>query len=261
MAENIMGIFESHAHYDDEAFNEDRRELLKELPEKGIEYVVNVGASMESTKSSIALAGEYDYIYAAVGVHPNETAPLTEEFIQYMKYAALHNKKVVAVGEIGLDYYWNEPEADIQKKWFVRQLDLALEVDKPVIIHSREAAKDTADILLGNEYKALRGVIHCYSYSPEMAKQYLAAGYYLGVGGVVTYKNAKKLVETVQLAPLSRLLLETDSPYLTPVPNRGRRNSSLNLPYVVEKIAQLKNVSREEVAAVTNENARRLFGI
>ena len=245
-----MGIFESHAHYDDEAFNEDRRELLKELPEKGIEYVVNVGASMESTKSSIALAGEYDYIYAAVGVHPNETAPLTEEFIQYMKDAALHNKKVVAVGEIGLDYYWNEPEADIQKKWFVRQLDLALEVDKPVIIHSREAAKDTADILLGNEYKALRGVIHCYSYSPEMAKQYLDAGYYLGVGGVVTYKNAKKLVETVQLAPLSRLLLETDSPYLTPVPNRGRRNSSLNLPYVVEKII-----------AVTNENARRLFGI
>ena len=165
------------------------------------------------------------------------------------------------MGEIGLDYYWNEPEADIQKKWFVRQLDLALEVDKPVIIHSREAAKDTADILLGNEYKALRGVIHCYSYSPEMAKQYLDAGYYLGVGGVVTYKNAKKLVETVQLAPLSRLLLETDSPYLTPVPNRGRRNSSLNLPYVVEKIAQLKNVSGEEVIAVTNENARRLFGI
>lgn len=256
-----MGIFESHAHYDDEAFNEDRRELLKELPEKGIEYVVNVGASMESTKSSIALADEYDYIYAAVGVHPNETAPLTEEFIQYMKDAALHNKKVVAVGEIGLDYYWNEPEADIQKKWFVRQLDLALEVDKPVIIHSREAAKDTADILFSDQYRGLRGVIHCYSYSPEMAEQYLDAGYYLGVGGVVTYKNAKKLVETVQLAPLSRLLLETDSPYLTPVPNRGRRNSSLNLPYVVEKIAQLKNVSGEEVIAVTNENARRLFGI
>lgn len=256
-----MGIFESHAHYDDEAFNEDRRELLKELPEKGIEYVVNVGASMESTKSSIALADEYDYIYAAVGVHPNETAPLTEEFIQYMKDAALHNKKVVAVGEIGLDYYWNEPEADIQKKWFVRQLDLALEVNKPVIIHSREAAKDTADILFSDQYRGLRGVIHCYSYSPEMAEQYLDAGYYLGVGGVVTYKNAKKLVETVQLAPLSRLLLETDSPYLTPVPNRGRRNSSLNLPYVVEKIAQLKNVSGEEVIAVTNENARRLFGI
>lgn len=256
-----MGIFESHAHYDDEAFNEDRRELLKELPEKGIEYVVNVGASMESTKSSIALADEYDYIYAAVGVHPNETAPLTEEFIQYMRDAALHNKKVVAVGEIGLDYYWNEPEADIQKKWFVRQLDLALEVDKPVIIHSREAAKDTADILFSDQYRGLRGVIHCYSYSPEMAEQYLDAGYYLGVGGVVTYKNAKKLVETVQLAPLSRLLLETDSPYLTPVPNRGRRNSSLNLPYVVEKIAQLKNVSGEEIIAVTNENARRLFGI
>ena len=256
-----MGIFESHAHYDDEAFNEDRRELLKKLPESGIEYVINVGASMESTKSSVALAGEYDYIYAAVGVHPNETAPLTEEFIQYMKSEAMNNKKVVAVGEIGLDYHWNEPDADIQKKWFVRQLELALEVDKPVIIHSRDAAKDTADILLGGDYKALRGVIHCYSYSPEMAKLYLDAGYYLGVGGVVTYKNAKKLVETVQQAPLSRILLETDSPYLTPAPNRGQCNSSLNLPYVVEKIAELKNVSADEVIAVTNENARKLFGI
>ena len=256
-----MGIFESHAHYDDEAFNEDRRELLKKLPESGIEYVVNVGASMDSTRSSIALAAEYDYIYAAVGVHPNETAPLTEEFIQYMKSEALNNKKVVAVGEIGLDYHWNESDADIQKKWFVRQLELALEVDKPVIIHSREAAKDTADILLSDGYKALKGVIHCYSYSPEMAKRYLDAGYYLGVGGVVTYKNAKKLVETVQQTPLSRILLETDSPYLTPVPNRGQRNSSLNLSYVVEKIAELKNVSEDEVIAVTNENARKLFGI
>ena len=258
---SIMGIFESHAHYDDEAFNEDRRELLKELPENGIEYVVNVGASMETTRSSIALAKQYDYIYAAVGVHPSETAPLDEGFIQYMKDEALHNKKVVAVGEIGLDYYWDEPAVDIQKKWFIRQLDLALEVDKPVIIHSREAAKDTADILLSDQYKPLRGVIHCYSYSPEMAKQYLDAGYYLGVGGVVTYKNAKKLVDTVSMMPLERILLETDSPYLTPVPNRGKRNSSLNLPYVVEKIAQLKNVGADEVIAVTNENARKLFQI
>ena len=230
-----MGIFESHAHYDDEAFNDDRRELLKKLPESGIEYVINVGASMESTRSSVALASEYDYIYAAVGVHPSETAPLNEEFIQYMKDEALHNMKVVAVGEIGLDYYWNEPDTEIQKKWFIRQLELALDVDKPIIIHSREAAKDTADILLSDDY--------------------------LGVGGVVTYKNARKLVDTVSMMPLSRILLETDSPYLTPVPNRGQRNSSLNLPYVVDKIAELKNVSAREVTDITNENARRLFGI
>ena len=255
------GIFESHAHYDDEAFNEDRRELLKKLPESGIEYVINVAASMEGTKSSIALAAEYDYIYASVGVHPNETAPLDEAFMEYMRQEALHNKKVVAVGEIGLDYYWNEPAADIQRKWFIRQLELALEVKKPVIIHSREAARDTADILLSDEYRELGGVIHCYSYSPEMAERYLDAGYYLGVGGVVTYKNARKLVDTVRLMPLSRLLLETDSPYLTPVPNRGKRNSSLNLPYVIDRIAELKGVSAEEVIAVTNENARRLFSI
>ena len=254
-----MGIFESHAHYDDEAFNDDRGELLNKLPQNGIDYVVNVGASMETTKSSIALAAQYDYIYAAVGVHPSETAPLNEEFIQYMKDEALHNKKVVAVGEIGLDYYWDEPDADIQKKWFVRQLDLALEVDKPVIIHSREAAKDTADILLSEKYKPLRGVIHCYSYSPEMAKQYLDAGYYLGVGGVVTYKNAKKLVDTVSMMPLERILLETDSPYLTPVPNRGKRNYSGNLPYVVEKLAEIKGVSKEEIIRETAKNAREMY--
>ena len=254
-----MGIFESHAHYDDEAFDGDREALLAALPENGIEYVINVGASMESVKESIRLAAEYDFIYAAAGVHPNETAPMNEEFLEYMKQQLLADSKVVAVGEIGLDYYWDEPERDVQRKWFLRQLELALETGKPVIIHSREAAKDTADILLSQEYARLRGVIHCYSYSPEMAERYLAAGYYLGVGGVVTYKNAKKLVETVEAAPLSRILLETDSPYLAPVPNRGKRNSSLNLKYVAEKIAQIKGVTQEEVIRVTNENAKALF--
>lgn len=256
-----MGIFESHAHYDDEAFNEDRRELLKKLPECGIENVINVGASMESTRSSIALANEYDYIYAAVGVHPNETVELDEEFIDYMRQQALNNSKVLAIGEIGLDYYWNEPEPEIQKKWFLRQLDLALETKKPVIIHSREAAKDTADILLSDSYKDVRGVIHCYSYSLELAKSFLSRGFYLGVGGVVTYKNARKLVDTVVMAPVDRILIETDSPYLTPVPNRGRRNSSLNLPYVVEKIAELKGMTEDAVIQITNKNARELFDL
>lgn len=256
-----MGIFESHAHYDDEAFEEDREEILKKLPESGIEYVVNVGASCASTKACIVLAEKYDYIYAAVGVHPNETAELDEEFIAYMKTQAMTNSKVAAIGEIGLDYYWNEPDSAVQQKWFTRQLDLAMEVDKPVIIHSREAAKDTADILLSDSYKDIRGVIHCYSYSPEMAKSYLDRGFYLGVGGVVTYKNAKKLVETVEMMPLSQLLIETDSPYLSPVPNRGKRNSSLNLPYIVDKIAQLKGVTPQQVIDATCENARRLFKI
>lgn len=256
-----IGIFESHAHYDDEAFDEDREELLGSFKKNGIDYVVNVGASMASTRNSLELAEKYDFVYAAVGVHPSETEPLNEAFIEYMGEQAVNNKKVVAIGEIGLDYHWDEPASEIQKKWFIRQLDLACEVDKPVIIHSRDACKDTNDILFSNEYKKLRGVIHCYSYSPEIAMEYLDRGFYLGVGGVVTYKNAKKLVDTIEMMPLERILLETDSPYLTPVPNRGQRNDSLNLRYVVEKIASIKNVSEKEVIKVTNENAKKLFGI
>ena len=253
-------IFDSHAHYDDEAFDKDRDCLLSTLEEQGVGCIVNVGASFQGAKDSVELSMRYPHVYAAVGVHPDHVGELDEVKMQHLREMCTM-EKTVAVGEIGLDYYWDEPDADIQKKWFIRQLNLALEVDKPIIIHSREAAKDTADILLSDEYKELRGVIHCYSYSPEMAKQYFDAGYYLGVGGVVTYKNAKKLVDTVSMMPLERILLETDSPYLTPVPNRGKRNSSLNLPYVVEKIAQLKNVSEDEVIAVTNENARKLFQI
>lgn len=256
-----MGIFESHAHYDDEAFNEDREALLASFKENGIDYVVDVGASMASADAIVDMTAKYDFIYGALGVHPTETEGLNEEFIQYIKEQTIKNKKIVAIGEIGLDYYWNEPEPEWQKRWFIRQLDLAKELNKPVIIHSREAAKDTEDIMLSSEYKTLQGVIHCFSYSPEMAKKYVDNGFYIGVGGVVTYKNAKKLVETVEQLDLSRILLETDSPYLTPVPHRGERNSSLNLKYVVEKIAALKGVSEEEVIRITNENARKLFGI
>ena len=256
-----MGIFETHAHYDDEAFNEDRDELLASFKENGIDYVVNVGASMESVDAIINMVDKYDFIYGALGIHPTETAGLSEEFIQYIKAQTLKNKKIAAIGEIGLDYYWNEPEPQWQKKWFIRQLDLAKELNKPVIIHSREAAKDTEDIMLSAEYRDLEGIIHCFSYSPEMAKKYLDKGFYLGVGGVVTYKNARKLVETVEMMPLSQLVIETDSPYLTPVPNRVNRNSSLNLKYVAAKISDLKNVSEEEVIRITSDNAKRLFGI
>lgn len=255
------GIFESHAHYTDEAFDEDRDELLANSRENGIEYIIEVGASMESTRECVALAAKYDNVYAAVGVHPSDTAPLTDDFIDYMRQQVLNNKKVVAIGEIGLDYYWNEPEPEIQKKWFIKQLDLAVETGAPVIIHSRDAAKDTLDILSLPQYKGIRGVIHCYSYSPEMAQIFLKMGYHIGVGGVVTFKNAKKLVETVEMTPLDRILTETDSPYMAPVPNRGTRNDSRNIRYVADKIAELKGVSVREVIDTTNENARKLFMI
>lgn len=251
-------IFESHAHYDDEAFDEDRDALIGSLKDNGIEYVINVGASVESTKSTIELAARYDFIYGAVGVHPNETEPLTEDFLQFMKTQLQTNNKIVAVGEIGLDYNWEEPGRDVQKKWFIRQLELARETSSPVIIHSRDAAKDTADIML-TDCKDLNGVIHCFSYSKEMAKQYLDKGFYLGIGGVVTFKNALKVKETVQYAPLEQILLETDCPYLAPVPNRGSRNSSLNIPYIAEEIARIKGIDVAQVIDVTNKNAKRLF--
>ena len=251
-------IFESHAHFDDEAFDEDRESLLKSLEANGIEYVVNVGASMESTERTYALAKEYPFIYAAVGVHPSDTLPLTEKDMDRLKELAADDK-TVAIGEIGLDYYWDEPDREIQKKWFRRQIELAAEVNLPIIIHSREAAKDTLDILHQLDRGSYRGVMHCFSYSPEIAKEVVKMGFYIGVGGVCTYKNAKKLVEVVEEIPLEHILLETDCPYLTPVPYRGKRNSSLYLPYIVEKIAEIKGVTVEEVERVTYENGMRLF--
>lgn len=251
-------IFESHAHFDDDAFDEDRESLIGSLQENRIEYVINVGASMESTESTYALAKKYPFIYAAVGVHPSDTLPLTEADMDRLKELAA-DEKVVAIGEIGLDYYWDEPEREIQKKWFQRQIELAQEVDLPIIIHSREAAKDTMDILHEHDQGNYRGVMHCFSYSPEVAKEVVKMGFYIGVGGVCTYKNAKKLVEVVEEIPLEYILLETDCPYLTPVPYRGKRNSSLYLPYVVEKIAEIKGVSAEEVERITYENAKKLF--
>lgn len=253
-------IFESHAHYDDEAFDSDRDMLLQSLAENGIDTVINVGASLDSCKTTIALMEKYSFIYGAMGVHPSETGELDEENLQWLKEQC-GRKKVVAVGEIGLDYHWQEPEPAVQKKWFERQLMLAEEVKLPVIIHSRDAAKDTLDIMKGMHAEKLRGVIHCFSYTKETAAQYLEMDYYFGIGGVVTFENAKKLKEVVSYVPLKKILLETDSPYLAPVPNRGKRNSSLNLPYIAQEIASIKGVDCEEVFAVTHENAERLFGI
>lgn len=254
-------IFDTHAHYDDEAFNEDREELLLSLKAAGIGNVVNIAASMESCKTTLELIKKYDFMYGALGVHPSETAELTEADMQFIKEQTNKEPKIVAIGEIGLDYYWPEPDRDIQKKWFVRQLALAKEVKKPLVIHSREAAKDTLDIMKAEHAEESGGIIHCYSYSKESARDYLDMGFYFGIGGVVTFKNAKKLKEAVEYIPLSSILLETDCPYLAPEPNRGKRNASLYLPYVVTAISQLKNVPEEEVIAVTEENARKVFGL
>lgn len=253
-------IFESHAHYDDEAFDEDREELLRALEEHGIGTVVNVGASLQSCRTTLALMEQYPFMYGAIGVHPSETVELTQESLAWMEQSCSH-PKVVAVGEIGLDYHWEEPEPSIQKLWFREQIRMAKKVGLPLIIHSREAAKDTLDLMREEEAAKCGGVIHCFSYTKETAREYLDMGFYFGIGGVITFKNAKKLREAVEYIPLDRLLLETDSPYLAPEPYRGQRNSSLNLPYVAEAIAAIKGVSAEEIEAVTEHNARKLFQI
>ena len=253
-------IFETHAHYDDEAFDEDRDALLSSMQEQGIGFLVNVGASLQSTAASIRLSEQYPFVYAAAGVHPSETAELNEENFVNLREQCLH-KKVLAVGEIGLDYYWDEPSHEIQKLWFARQLELAKEIRKPVIIHSRDAAKDTYDMMTAHNASEIGGVIHCFSYSAEMAQEYVKMGFYIGVGGVVTFKNGKKLKEVVEVVPIERIVLETDSPYLSPEPNRGKRNSSQNLTYIAQQIAKIKGISYDEVIDVTEQNARQMYQI
>ena len=251
-------IFDTHAHYDDHAFDEDREEVLKALPGAGVGRVVNIGSTIESCEKCLELARRYPYVYAAIGVHPSESEPLTEEIFETVRRQCM-DQRCVAVGEIGLDYYWPEPSAEIQKKWFMRQLQLAREVRKPVVIHSREACRDTLDILRGERAWELGGIIHCYSYSPETAREYLDMDFFFGIGGVLTFKNAKKLKETVQYVPMEKIVIETDSPYLAPVPNRGKRNDSRNLAYVVREMAAIKGISEEEVRKITWENACRLY--
>lgn len=253
-------IFETHAHYDDEKFEQDANEILLGLKDKGIGEVVNVGASMQGSKKSVELSEKYSFVYAAVGVHPTECAMMTQEDIDWLE-EALSFEKTVALGEIGLDYYWDDVDKQTQKKWFIRQLELAVKTQMPVIIHSRDAAKDTLDII--NEYSAKikKMVIHCFSYEKEMAKKYLDKGYYIGVGGVVTFNNARKLREVVEFAPIDKILLETDSPYLAPVPNRGKRNDSSNLIYVAQAIAQMKKMEVEKVIEITRQNAINFYGL
>ncbi len=253
-------IFESHAHYDDEVFDEDREELLASFGEKGIGTVINVGASLAGCKETVELTRQYPFIYGAIGIHPSEVGELHEDnFADLEKWCFLD--KIVAVGETGLDYHWPEPDPALQKEWFERQLVLARQVKLPVIVHSREAARDTLEIMQAHRAGEIGGVIHCFSYAKEMAREYLNMDFYFGIGGVITFKNSKKLKEAVEYIPMEKILLETDSPYLAPEPNRGKRNSSLNLPYVAQAIADLKGISYEEVVRITEQNARKLFGL
>lgn len=253
-------IFESHAHYDDKAFDQDREQLLNSLNDEGIEYVINIGSTIKDSNKTISLTNKYHFIYGSIGVHPSETKDMKEDDISWLKQNA-SLEKVVAIGEIGLDYYWDNVERDVQKHWFERQMDLAKEFNLPVVIHSRDAASDTFDMIKSAKLDKNKGVIHCFAYSKEMAKQYIDLGYYIGVGGVLTFKNARKLREVVEYIPLDYILLETDSPYLAPEPNRGKRNNSINLKHIAGEIAKIKNIEYEEVVAKTRNNGMELFRI
>ena len=253
-------IFDTHTHYDDEAFEEDRDALISSLSAKNVGLVVNVGASLSSCRETLRMAEKYSFVYGAIGVHPSETAELNEDNFSQLSEMVKH-EKCVAVGEIGLDYYWPEPDRETQKFWFKRQIGLARELNLPVVIHSRDAANDTITIMKDMHAEEIGGVIHCFSYTRETAEIFLKMGFYIGIGGVVTFKNARKIKEAVEEIPLERIVLETDCPYLAPVPFRGKRNSSLNIPYVIEEIARIKQVSPNEIEEITWENAHRLYRI
>ena len=256
-------IFDTHAHYDDEAFDEDRFAMLDSMQENGIGHIVDVCASVGHFDRVYDLVEKYPFVYGAVGVHPDDAdkvdAAVLDEIRRYCDM-----EKTVAVGEIGLDYYWHKEKEEhlLQQKVFRQQMDIAREKKLPFIIHSRDAAEDTLNIV--KEYMKdgmCGGIIHCFSYSKEIAREYLNMGLYLGIGGVVTFKNSRKLKEVAEYAPLNQILLETDCPYMAPVPNRGKRNSSLYLPEVVKTIAEIKEISCEEVVAVTESNAMKVLGL
>lgn len=251
-------IFETHAHYEDKAFDEDRKELLESLPKHNIEYVINVSSTIKTVDQSLDLAESYEYIYATVGIHPGDTMNLDEKKLLWLMDKAKH-KKVVAVGEIGLDYYWDTPDRKTQQKWFAMQMEMAKKLDLPLVIHSRDAANDTFNMMKEAKAEESGAILHCFGYGVEQAKRFLNLGYYLGIGGVVTFTNGRKLKEVVEYAPLEQLVLETDCPYLSPVPYRGKRNSSLNLTYIAQEIARIKNIDYDTVIRITNENAKRFF--
>ena len=253
-------LFDTHAHMDDRAFDTDRAELLNGLPGKGIGLLMNPGCSLESSRNAVALAAQYDYIYAAVGSHPDVADEVNEEVLEeYWKLCKL-NPKVKAIGEIGLDYHYEDIPRELQLRAFRLQMELARELDLPVIVHERDAHEDGMNIVK-NEFPTVKGVFHCYSGSAEMARQLVDLGWYIGFTGVLTFKNARKAIETAEAIPLERIVLETDCPYMAPVPFRGKRNDPGYLYRMAEKLAEVRGLSVEEIHRITLENGKRLYRI
>ncbi len=253
-------IFDTHAHYDDERFDEDRDSLLKRLHQEGISYILNASASPESLETTMELAEKYPFVYAALGIHPHDAEKMNEDIMNKIRTLS-KNDKVVAVGEIGLDYYYDNSPRDIQRYWFERQIELAKELRLPIIIHDRDAHEDTVNILKKTDVKQVGGIFHCFSGSAQMAMEMLKLNLYIAVGGAVTFKNARKTVEVVKAVPLEKLLVETDCPYLSPEPHRGKRNNSGYLVHIIRKIAEIKEISESEVAEITLMNAKKVFGL
>lgn len=254
----MMGLFDSHAHYDDQQFDADRDAVLAALPGAGVSYVVCPASDLTSAKACVTLAERYDFIYAAVGVHPHEAVKAPADYLGHLKVLAAH-QRVRAIGEIGLDYHYDFSPRPLQQRLLDEQLALAEELQLPAIIHEREAVMDTFDLV--RAHRNTIGVYHCYSGSREMARQILDLGYYISFTGMITFANAKRAQETVQYVPLDRIMIETDSPYMTPVPHRGQRNDSRHVHLVCERIAQLKGLSFDEVAQATERNAKTFFSI
>jgi len=250
--------FDTHAHYDDKRFNDDRDELLSSMQPAGITMILNSASSLRSAKFSLKLADKYPFIYASIGVHPHDSKSMTDETVLELEKLLAH-PKAMAVGEMGLDYHHDFSPRDVQRKRFREQMELARSVRKPVIIHERESLRDTMDTV--RDFRDLTGVFHCFSGSWETAKTILDMGWYLSFPGVITFQNARRAIEVIERMPPDRIMLETDCPYLAPEPVCGRRNSSLNLPYIAEKIAQVRGMDVAEVAALTMENGMRFFGI
>lgn len=255
-----MQIFDTHAHYDDAAFDEDRDALLSSMEESSVRYIVNVGASMEGAEASARFSEQWPFMYAAAGLHPDDVGVLERDESQMDRLRELALRpRCVAVGEIGLDYHWDVEPRVIQQKWFIRQLHLARELDLPVNIHSRDAAQDTFDIICREHAGTTGGIIHCYSGSSEMAREYVKRGYMLGIGGVVTFKNGRVLKRVVAETDLHSLVTETDCPYLAPSPHRGERNDSRRIALVIAEIARIKEMDPEETARILMENAKRVY--
>lgn len=253
-------LIDSHAHLDSIQFKEDLDSVMRKIEDSGVELVINPGADMKSSRRIVELVKKYSILYGAVGVHPHDTEDMKEEDLNEIRNLA-KEKKIVAIGEIGLDYYYDHSPREVQKEMFKKQIKIAKELKLPIIVHEREAAKDVFDIIKEENDDNLTGVIHCFSGSLEMALEYIKLGFYISFGGPVTFKNAKKPKEVVAKIPIEKLLVETDSPYLTPTPYRGKRNDSSYLKYIVEEIAKLKNVDYEMLSKVTNKNTKKLFNI